>query len=63
VRALVRQYVGDEFGWDLRLVLNAAERPPCRPGLQGRLGWTTWLGAPPRGQAPTLNLVPNLASP
>ena len=63
VRALVRQYVGDEFGWDLRLVLNAAERPPCRPGLQGRLGWTSWLGAPPRGQAPTLNLVPNLASP
>lgn len=63
LRALVRQYVGDEFGWDLRLVLKPEERPPCRPGLQGRLGWTTWLGAPPRGQAPTLNLVPNLASP
>jgi type VI secretion system protein ImpH len=63
VRSLVRQYVGDEFGWDLRLVLRPEERPPCRPGLQGRLGWTTWLGAPPRGQPPTLNLVPNLASP
>ena len=60
LQALVQQYVGLEFGWDLRLVLNPSERPACRPGQQGRLGWTTWLGAPRNGAAPALNLVPNL---
>lgn len=61
LRALVQQYVGLEFGWDLRLTLKPEERPACRPGLQGRLGWTTWLGAPRNGAPPTLNLVPRLA--
>lgn len=61
VKALVEQYVGHEQGWDLRLVLDPAERPPCRPGLQGRLGWTTWLGPPPRGRPAALTLEPNPA--
>ncbi len=62
LRALVLQYVGLEFGWDLRLTLKPEERPPCRLGQQGRLGWTTWLGAPRDGSPPALNLVPNLAT-
>jgi type VI secretion system protein ImpH len=41
--AAVRLYTNDEFDWDLRLVLKAPEVPPARLGVQGRLGWTTWL--------------------
>lgn len=46
VQALVLQYVGHEFGWDLRLELERDQVPACRPGRYGRLGWTTWLGRP-----------------
>jgi type VI secretion system protein ImpH len=63
VRALVQQYLGLEFGWDLRLELDKAELPPCRLGLGAgrgnRLGWTTWLGRPPAGTAAALDLVGN----
>jgi type VI secretion system protein ImpH len=56
--ALVRSYLGDEFGWDLRLALDRTQTPPCRPGREGRLGWTSWLG-PPRGHGdPALTLIP-----
>jgi type VI secretion system protein ImpH len=41
---LVRNYVGDELDWTLRLVLRADEVPTVKLGRQGRLGWTTWLG-------------------
>jgi type VI secretion system protein ImpH len=58
VTALVRSYLGDEFGWDLQLVLKRAQTPPCRPSHQGRLGWTTWLGPPRGGRLPTLTLIP-----
>lgn len=46
VQALVDHYAGHEFGWDLELALRAGEVPATRPGRQGRLGWTTWLGRP-----------------
>jgi type VI secretion system protein ImpH len=42
--ALVRHYTGDEFEWDLQLLLRAAEVPATRLGRQGRLGLTSWLG-------------------
>ena len=58
VEALVAQYVGMEFGWDLRLELDKTEVPPCSPGHHGRLGWTTWLGRPPGARAAALNLMP-----
>ena len=59
VKALVAQYVGIEFGWDLRLELDKARVPACQPGRYGRLGWTTWLGRPPGQQPAVLTLVPN----
>lgn len=59
VRALVQQYLGLEFGWDLRLELDKEELPPCRLGQASRLGWTTWLGRPPPGRPATLDLVGN----
>ncbi|PWC78328.1 type VI secretion system baseplate subunit TssG [Azospirillum sp. TSH64] len=45
--ALVRGYAGDEFAWDVQLVLRAPEVPPFRLGGQNRLGWTCWLGPRP----------------
>jgi type VI secretion system protein ImpH len=53
LQALVRQYLGQELGWDLTLELAASQRPDSRLGRQSRLGWTTWLG-PPRGGAPAV---------
>ena len=59
VQALIKHYVGLEYGWDLRLALDRPQVPACRPGRCGRLGWTTWLGSPPAGSPAALNLVPN----
>ena len=41
--AMVRNYAGDQFSWDLNLVLRRAEVPAARLGRVGHLGWTTWL--------------------
>jgi type VI secretion system protein ImpH len=40
----IRSYVGDEFRWELQLILRAAEVPGVCLGKTGRLGWSTWLG-------------------
>jgi type VI secretion system protein ImpH len=42
--AWVRQYLGVEMDWDLRLLLKPEQVPTVLPGLYGRLGWTSWLG-------------------
>lgn len=44
LRDLVRNFVGDEFEWDLNLVLFAADVPKLQLGVAGELGWTSWLG-------------------
>ncbi len=48
LRALVRQYVGFEFAWDLRLILKRDDVPSWTLGRTrdrrvGRLGRTAWL--------------------
>jgi type VI secretion system protein ImpH len=43
----VRLYLSLELDWDVRLVLKRSDVPPLALGRRGRLGWTTWLGAPP----------------
>jgi len=47
--ALVRTYCGDEWAWDVNLVMQAEEVPTAQPGAFGRLGWTTWLHNEARG--------------
>jgi type VI secretion system protein ImpH len=41
---IVRNYVGDEFSWDVNLILRKEEVPALRLGAAGLLGWTSWLG-------------------
>jgi len=56
LQALVAHYLGQELGWDLQLELRPADRPLCRLGTQGRLGWTTWVGPRRPGERPLLKL-------
>lgn len=42
--AVVKNYAGLEYTWDLNLVLRYEQVPAMRLGTQGRLGWTSWLG-------------------
>jgi type VI secretion system protein ImpH len=59
---LVRNYVGDEFCWDVNLVLDRKEVPPIKLGGFARLGWTTWLAAKPFDRDPDELLLDPLAS-
>lgn len=43
--ALVRTYVGDELGWDVRLRHDSEQRQPLRLGQGSRIGYNSWLGA------------------
>lgn len=64
VQALVRQYVGHEFGWDLRLELKEDQVTPMSLGRHGRLGWTSWLPHTGRmRQRPVLLLEPRAGAP
>jgi type VI secretion system protein ImpH len=46
--ATVRNYVGDELEWELRMLLVGSELPSVKIGENGRLGWTSWIGQRPR---------------
>ncbi len=57
--AAVRNYLGDELAWDVRLILRKEEVPPLRLGEMAQLGWTTWLtGKPFEHDADDLVLEP-----
>ncbi len=63
LRDWVRQYVGLALSFDVVAWLRAAEVPPLRLGVagaqDGRLGWTTWLGASrPRADRGDLRVSP-----
>ena len=46
--AVVRNYVGDEYAWDLQLILRKEDVPKLRLGASAaRRGWTSWLGTRP----------------
>ena len=42
--AWVRFYTNDELTWDLQLILKGDAVPPLELGVNGRLGWSAWLG-------------------
>ena len=62
--AVVRNQVGDEYAWDLQLILRHEEVPPlCLGSPTARLGWTSWLGTRPGDrEADDLILNPFLAA-
>lgn len=41
--AIVRNYCGDEFAWQLQLILKREEIPQVKLGQQGSLGWSAWM--------------------
>jgi type VI secretion system protein ImpH len=41
---LVKNYIGLELKWDLKLLLKKEEHCGIRLGHHGRLGWSSWLG-------------------
>ncbi len=41
--AIVKNYIGKELSWDVRLILTKEEVPPLKLGGGERLGWSTWL--------------------
>lgn len=43
----IRQYTGEHYSWDVRLILAKEEVPKIQIGRAGRLGWTTWLKTQP----------------
>ena len=51
IRDWVRNYLGLELAWDAQLVLRRDEVPATRLGVQGQLGWTSWLGLAPGRRA------------
>ena len=46
VRDWVRQYVGFDLVWDVRVALAATDVDGCRLGADAPLGYAAWLGAP-----------------
>jgi type VI secretion system protein ImpH len=46
--AVVRNYIGEMLDWDVNLLLAAGQAPAMRLGQEGELGWTTWVGTPPK---------------
>lgn len=49
LRALMLNYLGHEYAWDMRFKLKRESLPGVQPGQFGHLGWTTWLAPKPTG--------------
>ena len=47
LKCWVLNYAGQEYFWDVQLVLKAEEVPETCLGKAGLLGWTTWLKSKP----------------
>jgi type VI secretion system protein ImpH len=43
--AWIKNYVGDEFLWEIQLILKASMIPRLSLGRMGQLGWSSWLGS------------------
>lgn len=58
----VRGYAGDEFLYDVQVVLKKEEVPGIQLGTSGMLGWTSWLmSKPAERDAEDLILEPEVA--
>lgn len=41
--AVVRNYIGLEYLWEINLILKKEEKPVTCLGVSGALGWTSWI--------------------
>lgn len=48
--AWVKNYVGDELRYEIRLILSGADVPRIQLGKLGQLGWSSWLTTGPLGK-------------
>ena len=63
LRALIRNFIGDELTWDVRLMLRRDQVPALKLDGRGRLGWSTWLAStPPTGHPDDLIVSPEEAA-
>lgn len=58
LRDWVLNYLGFEFLWDVRLVLEKDEVPNCTLGQFGQLGYSSWLKSAPFPQDATVTFSP-----
>ncbi|EAA0892700.1 type VI secretion system baseplate subunit TssG [Salmonella enterica] len=56
LRDWIRQYLGIEYAWDVRVLIRGDEVPGTVPCGSGKLGYSTWLGHQP-APAPRGDLV------
>jgi len=50
LRALMLNYLGFEYAWDVQFLTQRARLPGVRLGQFGHLGWTTWVDPSPLGE-------------
>jgi type VI secretion system protein ImpH len=59
--ALIRFFAGNEFDFEVQLVLRKEQVPPCELGGEGptapRLGWLTWASTSPPGHDPDQSIL------
>ena len=57
LRSLVRFYAGDEFDFEVQLILQRDQAPPCELGVDGpaapQLGWLSWSKTKPMQSDPS----------
>lgn len=41
LKDIVRNYVGDELAWDIKLIMKKEHMPSLKLGITGKLGWTS----------------------
>lgn len=41
LKDIVRNYVGDELAWDIKLIMKKEDMPSLKLGITGKLGWTS----------------------
>jgi type VI secretion system protein ImpH len=62
LQALVRFYSNEELEFDVQLILDRDDVPPCTLGTEGaeavQLGWLTWVKSGAMGRDPSDTILP-----
>jgi RNase P subunit RPR2 len=60
LKSWIKNYLGDEYFWDLQLILRKEEAPASQLGRVGRLGQTIWSKvSPPKMDLDDMIIVPD----